>query len=173
VKKRITISQAWARALKLPLGRYMFSKFIGRMAPYSGTIDARIVELADGHAKLTLRDRKAVRNHLKCIHAVALMNLGEMVTGLAVMHGIDGRGRGIVTGLRMEYLKKARGTLTATCDVELPRKTGTYDLEVSGDLKNAEGVVVARAHATWKIDLNEDAPAASEAPAEKPETAAV
>lgn len=152
--QRPTISGLWARTSRLPFGNRIFSKILGRMAPYTGTIDATVLELADGYARVELRDRKAVRNHLSSVHAVALMNLGEVATGLAVLHGVDGRGRGIVTELRMEYLKKARGTITAVCRQDLPLAPGKHDLRVSADLLDGSGEVVARAHATWKVDLH-------------------
>lgn len=150
---RPTISQAWARASRMPLGNRVFSKLIGRMAPYSGSVGARVLELRDGYAKVELRDRPAVRNHLRSVHAVALINLGELATGLAVMHAVDGSGRGIVTCLKMEYYKKARGTITAVCDTPLPSAPGSHEHEVTGELRDAEGDLVARAFATWKLDL--------------------
>ena len=150
---RPTISQAWARCRALPLGNRVFSRIVGRMAPYTGSIGCTVLELSDGHSKVELRDRKAVRNHLNCVHAVALINLGEVATGLAVMHAIDGRGRGIVTELRMQYFKKSRGTITATCDVPVPVEPGQHDLEVVGELHNAEGELVAKAFATWKVEI--------------------
>jgi uncharacterized protein DUF4442 len=69
------------------------------------------------------------------------------------MHAVDERGRGIVTGLRIEYVKKARGTITATCDVEVPRESGTHGLEVEGVLTDEPGDVVARLWATWRIEV--------------------
>lgn len=150
---RPTIAGLWTRTSAWPLGNRVFSRLLGRVAPYTGTMGATVLELRDGHCRAELRDRKGVRNHLSCLHAVALMNLGELTTGLAVMHGVDGRGRGIVKRLGMEYLKKARGTITATCDVELPTTPGTHDLTVRGELKDAAGEVVARVEATWKLDI--------------------
>ncbi len=152
--QRPTISGMWARTARLPLGTRVFSRLIGRVAPYSGTIGAHVLELGDGFSRVELADRKAVRNHLRSVHAIALMNLGELATGLAVMHAVDGRGRGIVTELRMEYLKKARGTITATCRVALPTTPGRHDLAASGDLTDAAGDLVARVHATWRLDLD-------------------
>lgn len=150
---RPTISSLWSRTSRLPLGNRLFSKLIGRAAPYTSTIDPLVLELGDGHSKVQLRDRPSVRNHLRSVHAIALMNLGEVSTGLAVMHAVDGRGRGIVTALRMEYLKKARGTITATCDVALPLTPGTHDLEVEGDLRDDAGDVVAKVFATWRVEV--------------------
>jgi acyl-coenzyme A thioesterase PaaI-like protein len=151
--RRPTISSLWATTARLPLGNRVFSKLVGRMAPYTGTIDPLVLELGDGRCRAQLRDRPAVRNHLRSVHAIALLNLGEVTTGLAVMHAVDGRGRGIVTGLSMEYLKKARGTITARCDQAVPLTPGKHDIEVAGELTDAQGEVVARVRATWRLDI--------------------
>jgi acyl-coenzyme A thioesterase PaaI-like protein len=152
--KRPTIRSVWSRASRLPLGNRVFSRFVGRMAPYTGTIGATVLELSDGHARVELKDRPGVRNHLGCIHAIALINLGEVATGLAVMHAIDGRGRGIVTSLRIEYYKKARGTITASCDIDLPVTPGKADLEVPGELRDEAGELVSKVWATWKVEVS-------------------
>lgn len=151
--KRPTISAVWARAASLPMGNKIFSRFVGRMAPYTGTIGATVLELRDGYARVQLKERYIVRNHLNSIHAVALINLGEMTTGLGVLHAIDGKGRGIVTGLRIEYYKKARGVITGISDAEIPTTPGKHDLEVEGELRNTGGDVVAKVWATWKLDI--------------------
>ena len=80
--KRPTIADAWARTSKLPFGNRVFSRLIGRMAPYSGSVGATILDLSDGYCRAELRERPEIRNHLRSIHAVALINLGELATGL-------------------------------------------------------------------------------------------
>lgn len=54
----------------------------------------------------------------------------------------------------MEYFKKARGTITATCSVEIPREPGSHDVEVVGHLHDDAGDEVARATAVWRIDVS-------------------
>ena len=152
--QRPTIAATWHYLTRFPGGNRLFSKFIGRMAPYTGSIDFTVQELDVGHAVVTLNDRRSVRNHLNSIHAIALMNLGEVSTGLAVLYSVDGRGRGIVKSLKMDYEKKARGTLTATCDAAVPLIPGSQELSVEGLIRDDTGEVVARVTALWKLQID-------------------
>ncbi len=146
------IRKAWDKMSGYPGGKLIFSKMVGRMAPYTGTIDARVQEVEAGYAKVTLRDRKAVRNHLRCVHAIALANLGEVTTGLATLMGLPDNARGIPTGLSVQYLKKARGTLTAEARIDTPDEvTDSFDLDVVADIRNPEGETVCRVTAHWRV----------------------
>ena len=148
-----SLSALWALFSGLPGGKALFSILVGWTARYTGSIGGRVKHLEHGKGVVTMRDRPRVRNHLKSVHAIALINLGELATGATVMYQVDGRGRGILKGIRMEYLKKARGTITATCETIVPSTPGKHDLEVEGDLTNTDGEVVARVFATWRIDI--------------------
>lgn len=152
-RTRPTIAQLWDRTQAWPMGSHIFSFLVGRQARYTGTIGARVTHLESGHAVVQMADRAAVRNHLMSVHAIALMNLGELCTGLAVMHQVDGRGRGIVKNLSMEYMKKARGTITAECLSVVPQTPGDHDFVAEGLLRDQEGDVVARCTATWRLQI--------------------
>jgi uncharacterized protein (TIGR00369 family) len=133
------------------MGKTLFSIVIGRTAPYTATIGARVEELRPGYARWTMRDRKAVRNHLNSIHAVALVNLAEVTSGTAMLMALPAGTRGIVTGLSITYIKKARGLLTAECRCELPEVTGEMTVDVRAEIKDHAGDVVSRATVTWLL----------------------
>lgn len=141
----LNLSQLWSVASRVPFGSRLFSYALGRVAPYTGSIGAQVEELRPGYSRVVMRDRKAVRNHLKCVHAVALANLGELTGNLALMASLPNARDMIVTGFSIEYLKKARGTLTATCQLDLV--PGMKELSPQVSIKNTEGVEVARAQA--------------------------
>ena len=110
-----------------------------------------MASLEPGHAIVNLHDRRGVRNHLKSIHAIALANLAEFTTGLATLSGMPPKTRAILTGLEIEYHKKARGTLKAECISETPAATETQSLKVETKIFDAEGDCVATGMATWLI----------------------
>ncbi len=141
----------WERLTVLPGGRWLFSRALGWMVPYSGTIRASVLELEPGRARVQLRDRRGVRNHLRSIHAVALANLGELCTGLALNCGLSRSIRAILVGFSMRYLKKARGMLTAECRCEVPSGAAEQEITLSAKIHDAQGDVVAEAEALWLI----------------------
>lgn len=142
---RNMIRLAWDRLHGLPGGKALFSKTIGRVAPYTGTIDARVVELGPGRSRVILDDRPDVRNHLRCVHAVALVNLAELAGNSAVAYGLPDDARFIVAGLAIEYLKKARGRLEAVAQIDVPTTSERREIDVPVSIRNQAGEQVARA----------------------------
>ena len=141
----------WGRLSALPGGKRVFSWMLGRRIPYTGTISPRIQELSPGYAKITIRDRRRVRNHLRSVHAGALLNLGELATGLALSSGLPGDARSIPTGLSIEYRKKARGTITAECRHPTGGGNEHRDERIHADLTDESGDLVARVTARWRV----------------------
>ena len=145
----VSIPDLWRRLSGLPGGRLLFSLLIGRFARYSGSIGARVRELEPGRCVLTMRDRRRVRNHLRSIHATALVTFGELASGLAMTAGMPARTRAIVTKLEIEYLQKARGPLTAYGKAPVPESAERQEYLVTVSIRNAEDEEGARVRVHW------------------------
>ncbi len=141
----------WTRLAPLPFGKRVFSWIVGRTAPYTGTVGGRYTDIRPGYARVELRDRRGVRNHLASIHAVALVNLAEMTSGVALMTALPPGVRGIVTGLSIEYLKKARGTLWCETTTSAPPVHEPITFDVFADIHDGAGDRVARATVHWRL----------------------
>ena len=147
--------QRWRLLTGIPGGRWLFSRLLARRVPYSGSIGARIIVLEPGYARIELPDRRRLRNHLDSIHAVALANLAELVSGLAMMAALPTGLRAIVTTLHIDYLKKARGTLVAESRCRLPDRQAelgeAIDHKVTAVIVDGDHDIVATAEICWRL----------------------
>lgn len=141
---RNVIKLAWDTLSGLPGGKVVFSKLVGRMAPYTGTINATVRVLRAGYGEVQMADKKAVRNHLDCVHAIALANLAELAGNVALAYSLPDDARFIVSGMDIEYLKKARGTITAVGEPPVPRSSVRAQYEVPVILRDTSGEEVAK-----------------------------
>ncbi|HET9276278.1 MAG TPA: DUF4442 domain-containing protein [Gemmatimonadales bacterium] len=154
----ILLLDTWNRFQGLPGGGWLFHLMVRRTVPYTGALGARVRALEPGYARTELRDRRGVRNHLGSVHAVALVNLGEMTSGLALMSGLPAGVRSILVKISAEYQKKARGILTAEARVRIPEVTGPRDHAVEALIRNQSGETVCRVESLWRLDLAGKAP---------------
>jgi acyl-coenzyme A thioesterase PaaI-like protein len=142
----------WNRYGGSRLGRKIFSYILGRTAPYSGSIKAEVLSLTSGSVKVVLNDRRSLRNHLNSVHAIALANLGELASGLAMISAIPSNIRAIVVNLEIEYLKKARGRLIAEGSAEPPENiTESVNSIALAKIKDADGDTVASVKVHWRL----------------------
>lgn len=149
------VRRNWDRLAGLPGGRWLFSRVLSVVVPYSGTVRPQVLELGAGHCRIAMRDRRGVRNHLGSVHAIALANLAELTSGLAVSYALPAEARGIPVELKMEYVKKGRGRLIGSCDTTIPdwREEGEHTF--GAEIRDDGGELVAKAEVRWRIGPRE------------------
>jgi acyl-coenzyme A thioesterase PaaI-like protein len=111
---------AWRRLAGLPFGKAVFTRIVQWQAPYFRTIPVRFEQLEPGHARLQLRDRWRVHNHLGTVHAIALCNAAELAGGTLAEATTPATHRWIPKSMSVEYLAKAKGTLEVEARIALP-----------------------------------------------------
>jgi acyl-coenzyme A thioesterase PaaI-like protein len=147
-----SLLRLWRRCQRLPGGRRLFSRLLRARVPYSGSIRPLVLELAPGQARVAMPDRRALRNHLGSVHAIALANLGELASGLALLSALPAGVRGIVVHLGISYLKKARGPLVATGYAIVPAAIDApMEHEVVAELADETLDVVATVTVRWRL----------------------
>ena len=141
----------WKKLSRYPGGKLIFGWVLGFYIPYSGSITAEILELEEGYAKVLMRDRRRLRNHLQSLHAAALMNFAELTSGLAFISGCGTDVKAIVTHFEMDYLKKGRGDLIAECKSDFLSLKQEQKCEVEAVIRDSKNDIVARGRATWFV----------------------
>lgn len=138
------IRDLWDKFSSVPKGPAIFNKIIGWMVPYTGSVSPNVLEVRAGFARVSITEHRAIRNHLKSIHAIALINLAELAGNIALLYGMPDDARFIVAGLEAEYVKKARGTITATAAAPIVETNEKRNYTVPVELTDESGEVVTR-----------------------------
>jgi acyl-coenzyme A thioesterase PaaI-like protein len=146
------VASAWNRLSPFPGGAWLFSRLIGWMVPYSGSIRPRVLVLKPGYARVAIRERRRLRNHLRSVHALALANLGELTSGLAMTLALPPGTRGIPVRIEIDYVKKARGRIVADGHASPPQTVPEdQDATATAELTDETGETVARMTVTWRL----------------------
>lgn len=149
-----SLKKWWNILQKKPFGKKIFSIFLGKLIPYTGSISPLVLSLEPGIAVVMLNDKKKLRNHLSSIHAIALVNLGELCTGLALHFLLQNQARAILTELTINYIKKARGKITARAEISPMTIKEKDTISISCRLFDEKNVDVAHLVATWRYENN-------------------
>ena len=80
---------------------------------FTGTAGIKIEELTDGHAVISVKNKKNVRNHIGSVHAVASILIAESATGYVVGMNIPDSSVPVIKSIKAEYVKRASGDMRA------------------------------------------------------------
>jgi acyl-coenzyme A thioesterase PaaI-like protein len=145
------LMNAYSKCVKLPAGKWIFSKLVCLKAPYCGTIKPLFKELKPGYCEITMKNRRAVHNHIKSVHAIAMCNLSELAAGTLIEATVPKSMRWIPKGMTVEYLKIARTDLNAVCEISTEGLDHPQDLPMTIHVTDSSGEAVFRAVITMYI----------------------
>lgn len=136
----------------IPCGQSLQRFLIMFVSPYAATIRCRITKLTHNTCVAEMDDWPWLRNPFASVHAVAIANLAELTSGLAMISALHAKGlRGIPTRIDCRYWRKARGSLLATCSVSVPEKPGLYKCFVN--VLDQQHFVVCEAAVEWTVAI--------------------
>lgn len=137
------VESLWKKTSAFPMGKRIFSLAFSQKAPYFATIRLQFVELRPNYAELVIPKRRAVHNHLKTVHAIALCNGLEAAMGALAEVSIPGNKRWIPKGMDISYTAKATTDITCIAETDPEQWTGDNpDLHVRVKGVRTDGVVV-------------------------------
>ncbi len=149
ISGRWNVQWWWHKLKDLPGGKWAFSRAMGIIVPYTGTILPFVQSMDNGAATVYFLNKRRVRNHLGSVHAAASLNLIELAANLALLSRPESF-RCIVTHLEGTFRRKGVGKwIRATCDtkdLELTRLTTAQVILWDDKLRK-----VAEGSCTWKI----------------------
>ena len=99
--KRYRQLEAW------PGGRKLFALAVCRRAPYFATIRPQLLELETDFCSALIRKRRAVENHIRTVHVIAICNGLEFAMGVMAETSIPPHLRWIPRGMDVRYTGKA------------------------------------------------------------------
>lgn len=137
----------------LPFGRIVFSKLVCFKAPYFSNIRPRFEALSPGYCQIRIKKRRAVTNHIKSIHAIAMCNMAELAGGSMVEASIPKHMRWIPKGMAVSYLKMAKTDLTAVCELSPDLLEIPGECPVTVFVKDLNGEIVFKAEIAMYLSL--------------------
>lgn len=143
MSKGNTVLDMWNKLSRVPGGKLLFAKAVSHKAPYFKTVSAKVEELRPNYARLSIKKRRAVENHIGTVHVIAICNLMEMAMGICAEASIPKHLRWIPKGMTVDYTAKADTDITATAEINPEDwKPGDLDVQVTACTQNGTPVVV-------------------------------
>lgn len=139
--------RVWEKLGGTAFGRWLFSKIVCFKAPYFSSVSPVIFSLEKNLCIGTISQKRSIQNHIGSVHAIALCNLAELCGGLMTDVSIPAGMRWIPKEMKVKYLQKAFGKITARASPvsEFYVSSEGYEATVIVSLANSESVEVVSA----------------------------
>jgi acyl-coenzyme A thioesterase PaaI-like protein len=139
----------------------LLNKFVSQAIPFTSRNGFKVLEVKRGYLKAGI-PLKPNKNHFNAMYAGALFTVAEVPGGIISMLSFEERFFPVLVDLKMEFVSVAKTDVTVEFqlpDSELKRlekeaeANGKSSFELVGEVKDAEGTVVAKSYANYQVRL--------------------
>jgi acyl-coenzyme A thioesterase PaaI-like protein len=142
----------YTRLSKRPLGPEVFSLLYAIKAPYFWSVRPQVRSMAQHHAEVVVPLRRAVRNHIGTLHAIAAVNGLEAAMGLLAEATCPDGKRWIPVGMTVRY--PAKSTTDLLCVAETDEADWELgDVPVRVKAVRRDGVVAVEGVITIRVSV--------------------
>lgn len=129
---------------KVPVvGDKVFDVAFSQVAPYFWTVRPHFAVIEPNRAEVVIRKRRAVKNHIGTVHAIALCNGLEAAMGVLAEATIPATKRWIPKGMEVSYTAKADSDITCIAETDQEQwDTANGELPVRVKGVREDGTVV-------------------------------
>jgi len=151
VPSKSPVLKLWRQFGSHRLGRWLVSKIVCFNAPYFSSIKPVFSVIEPGQVEVSFKKRRAVQNHIKSVHAVAMCNAAELAGGVCLDVSLNANFRWIPVGMTVQYLKIAKSDLRAVCKLEAYDWNCAQDVVMPVGVFNTDNEEVFHADITMRI----------------------
>ncbi|TGN40448.1 DUF4442 domain-containing protein [Marinobacter confluentis] len=140
------LSRTLSKIEKFPesLQYRLLTFMVGRTVPFVGTAGLSFEHLDQNKARLSLKSRKKVLNHINTIHAAAMALLAESATGMVFAMNVRDDCVYVLKSMDIDFVGKAKGSLSAEATLsedacQAIRNTTKGEISVPVTVLDSEG----------------------------------
>jgi uncharacterized protein (TIGR00369 family) len=127
-----------------PLRMPMLSYAIGNIIRYVGTSGIRFEKMTESEVEVVISNRKKTQNHIKQVHAAAMILLAETASGLVVGMNVPDDRIPVIKTMHADFVKRSKGAMRAVAhltneQIKEIRETEKGETKVPVTVTDAEG----------------------------------
>jgi len=96
---------------------YLLTKLFSTHVKFAGTTGVKLESVNNNHAKLVLKNRKKIQNHIGGIHAIAAALLAESATGIVFGMNVLDSCVPLLKSMTSHYQRRMKGNLIAVAKI--------------------------------------------------------
>lgn len=93
--------------------QWVTSFLIGRMVPFVGTAGVKFEKVSTAEVIVSIKNRRKAQNHIKQIHAAAMVLLAETATGIVVGMNVPDDRLPLIKSIESKFVKRSQGAMKA------------------------------------------------------------